>query len=86
MNNRETRRTVGRNLKARREDLGISQKAVAIEAGVSRTTLWKIERGRSSLPLESTPAVLKFLDLGDDPLILLSPIRRVWGKGMLEQD
>ncbi len=85
MNDRVTRRIIGRNLKNRREDLGVTQKAVAVEAGLSRTTLWKIERGRSSLPLESTPAVLKFLDLGEDPLVLLQPIPRSWGEGILEQ-
>ena len=86
MNTRETRRIIGRNLKNRREDLEKTQKAVATEAGISRTTLWKIENGRSSLPLESTPAVLKFLDLGNDPLVLLKPIPRLWGKGVLKQD
>lgn len=85
MNDRATRRIIGRNLKNRREDLGVTQKAVASEAGLSRTTLWKIERGRSSLPLESAPALLKFLDLGEDPLVLLAPISRPWGKGIVEK-
>lgn len=85
MNMRETRRIIGRNLKARRQDLEVSQKEVATHAGISRTTLWKIENGRSSLPLESAPAVLKFLDLGEDPLVLLKPIERTWGKGVLDQ-
>lgn len=85
MNDRVARRIIGRNLKNRREDLGVTQKAVASEAGLSRTTLWKIECGRSSLPLESTPALLKFLDLGEDPLVLLAPIPRPWGKGIVEK-
>ena len=85
MSMRDTRRIIGKNLKARREDLGVSQKSVADKAGLSRTTLWKIECGRSSLPLEAAPAILKYLDLGEDPLVLLAPIRRTWGKGMLEQ-
>lgn len=86
MNMRQARRIIGRNLKNRREDLGVTQKSVAEFAGLSRTTLWKIEKGRSSLPLEATPGVLKYLDLGDDPLVLLSPIPRPWGKGVLDSD
>ena len=86
MNMRDTRRIIGKNLKARRQDLGVTMRQVAQAGGIGRTTLWKIESGRSSLPLESTPAVLKFLDLGEDPLVLLTPIRREWGKGMLDQD
>ncbi|EKU98112.1 putative transcriptional regulator [Leptolyngbya sp. PCC 7375] len=86
MNMRETRRIIGNNLKARRKDLGVTMRQVAQAGGIGRTTLWKIECGRSSLPLESTPAVLKFLDLGEDPLVLLTPSRRKWGKGMIDQD
>ena len=81
---REQRRLIGRNLKLRRIDLGINKKAVADVAGINIKTLTKIENGQSSLPLESAPEVVKFLDLGEDIRVLLSPFPKQWDKGLLE--
>ncbi|ESA39090.1 hypothetical protein N836_28865 [Leptolyngbya sp. Heron Island J] len=86
MNPREQRRLIGRNLKLRRLDLGFTKKAVADAAGVNIKTVTRIENGQSSLPLECAPSVVKFLDLGEDIQVLLSPLPRPWGKGVLNQD
>ena len=86
MNQREQRRLIGRKLKLRRLDLGFTKKAVADAVGLNTKTVTRIERGQSSLPLESAPNVVKFLDLGEDIQVLLAPLPKSWGKGMLEQD
>ena len=60
---RTDRITIGRNIRLRRKDLGISQTNLANAIGVHRVTLSKIESGRCSLPFESAPIVIEILKL-----------------------
>jgi transcriptional regulator with XRE-family HTH domain len=67
----DLQRTVGRNLRAHREDKGLSQEAFADELGVHRTYMGGIERGERNLTLKSLERIAGQLDL--DPLLLLQP-------------
>ncbi|MFC4245336.1 helix-turn-helix domain-containing protein [Gryllotalpicola reticulitermitis] len=63
-------RALGRNLKAWREQRGISQETLAHELGYHRTYLGAVERGERNLSLRS---VEKLADqLGVEPLELLN--------------
>jgi transcriptional regulator with XRE-family HTH domain len=67
----DLQRTVGRNLRAHREDKGLSQEAFADELSVHRTYMGGIERGERNLTLKSLERIAGQLDL--DPLLLLQP-------------
>lgn len=67
----DLQRTVGRNLRAHREDKSLSQEAFADELGVHRTYMGGIERGERNLTLKSLERIAGQLDL--DPLLLLQP-------------
>jgi transcriptional regulator with XRE-family HTH domain len=58
---RMSRITIGRNIRLRRKDLGLSQTALAEVIGCNRKMVGQIENGRTSLPLESAPAVVEML-------------------------
>jgi y4mF family transcriptional regulator len=51
---------LGRTLKQRRKDLGITQPHLAEIAGISKNTLYKLERGESN---PSWEIVLKLMDV-----------------------
>jgi transcriptional regulator with XRE-family HTH domain len=68
----DLQRTVGRNLRAYREDKGLSQEAFADELGVHRTYMGGIERGERNLTLKSLERIASQVEL--DPLALLQPI------------
>lgn len=61
MSLRTDRTVIGRNMRLRRQDLDLSQTEVAKQIGLNRKTLGEIERGRSSLPLESAVIAVKVL-------------------------
>lgn len=66
----DLQRTVGRNLRAMREEEGFSQEAFADELGVHRTYLGGLERGERNLTLQTLEALAE--QLGVEPLALLS--------------
>jgi transcriptional regulator with XRE-family HTH domain len=70
----DLQRTVGRNLRAYREQLGLSQEAFADGLGVHRTYMGGIERGERNLTLKTLERIAEQLDL--DPMRLLRPIPR----------
>ena len=79
MDLKKSRKQIGSNILHRRIDLGLKQKQVAQVIGVSKFTMSRIERGLSSVPLETAPSLVKFLELGSDVDILLAPPSEAWG-------
>ena len=63
--------TVGRNLRAHREGLGLSQEAFADQLGVHRTYMGAVERGERNLTLQTIERIARQIDV--DPLALLTP-------------
>jgi transcriptional regulator with XRE-family HTH domain len=61
--------TVGRNLRAHRQQQGLSQEEFAEVLGVHRTYMGGIERGERNLTLKSLERIAE--RIGVDPLILL---------------
>jgi transcriptional regulator with XRE-family HTH domain len=68
----DLQRTVGRNLRAYREDKSLSQEAFADELGVHRTYMGGIERGERNLTLKSLERLAARIEM--EPLALLQPI------------
>ncbi|MEH6658130.1 helix-turn-helix transcriptional regulator [Leeuwenhoekiella marinoflava] len=58
-----SKKTLGNQLKERRENLKITQSQVADLAGVSVNTLYKIERGQANPTLESLEKITDILGL-----------------------
>lgn len=65
----ELQRIVGRNLRAYRQQRGLSQEAFADQLGVHRTYMGGLERGERNLTLQSLERLAEELDIG--PLELL---------------
>lgn len=65
----DLQRTVGRNLRAHREALGLSQEAFADTVGVHRTYMGGLERGERNLTLRSLERIAAVIEI--DPLDLL---------------
>ncbi len=65
----ELQRVVGRNLRAYREERGLSQEAFADTLGVHRTYMGGVERGERNLTLKSVERIAE--RIGVDPLELL---------------
>jgi transcriptional regulator with XRE-family HTH domain len=65
----DLQRTVGQNLRAYREQRGLSQEAFAEVLGVHRTYMGGIERGERNLTLKSLERIAAQLSV--DPLALL---------------
>jgi transcriptional regulator with XRE-family HTH domain len=63
VNETELYRTIGERLRARREELGLKQSALAAEAGLRRTSITNIEAGRQKAPLHVLYALCLALDL-----------------------
>lgn len=70
----DLQRTVGRNLRAYREQRGYSQEAFADVLGVHRTYMGGIERGERNLTLKSLERIADRVGL--DPLELLKSAAR----------
>ena len=66
----DLQRRVGANLRAYREEQGLSQESFAEVVGVHRTYLGGLERGERNLTLKSLERLAETLDL--DPLDLLN--------------
>jgi transcriptional regulator with XRE-family HTH domain len=67
----DLQRIVGRNLRAYREERGLSQEAFADVLGVHRTYMGGIERGERNLTLKSVERIASHIEL--EPLTLLLP-------------
>ena len=66
----DLQKQVGKNLRAHRQHLGLSQEAFADLVGVHRTYMGGLERGERNLTLRSLERLAEVLEL--DPLTLLS--------------
>lgn len=69
----DLQKTVGANLKAYRNERGLSQEAFAQALGVHRTYMGGLERGERNLTLKALERIAGKLDV--DPLTLLSAPR-----------
>ncbi len=56
-------------IKFEREKRGLSQEALALMAGISRSAIWKIESGKVSPTLETLEKIAKALDMDFASLI-----------------
>ena len=65
----DLQRTVGLNLRAYREALGLSQEAFADLLGKHRTYVGGIERGERNLTLKNVERIAALIEL--EPLVLL---------------
>ena len=65
----DLQRTVGANLRAHREALGVDQESFAHSLGMHRTYIGSIERGERNLSLKKVEWLAK--QLGIEPLDLL---------------
>lgn len=65
----DLQRTVGRNLRAYRNQRGLSQEAFAEIVGVHRTYMGGLERGERNLTLKSVERIAA--KIGVDPLVLM---------------
>ena len=76
----DLQRTLGQNLRAYREQQGLSQEAFADVLGLHRTYVGGLERGERNLTLKSVERIAEMLEL--DPLELLKekPRRRNRGR------
>ena len=66
----DLQRTVGENLRAYREDQGLSQEAFAEVLGYHRTYVGGLERGERNITLRSLERIAA--QLGLDPIVLLT--------------
>jgi transcriptional regulator with XRE-family HTH domain len=71
----DLQRTVGRNLRAHRLALGLSQEDLADRLGVHRTYMGGVERGERKLTLKSLERLAGCM--GVDPRAMLDPGRDV---------
>jgi transcriptional regulator with XRE-family HTH domain len=60
----------GEKFRQRRKQLGLSQKAVAVEAGVSRRTVQNVESSANSLGIDFIEAIADVLDLSEDEMLI----------------
>lgn len=65
----DLQKAVGRNLRAYRQEHGLSQEAFADLVGVHRTYMGGLERGERNLTLKSLERIAE--KIGQDPLELL---------------
>lgn len=70
----DLQRLVGRNLRAYREERGLSQEAFAEVVGVHRTYMGAVERGERNLTLRSVERIAE--RIGVEALNLLEPSRQ----------
>lgn len=61
-------------IKFEREKRGISQEGLALEAGMSRSAIWKIESGKVSPTLETLEKIAKALDMDFNALMDVSKV------------
>lgn len=62
-------REIGKRIRSEREALGFSQKEIADEVGMSRTSIVNIEAGRQHLPLHTLCVIADALGISVNCLI-----------------
>jgi ribosome-binding protein aMBF1 (putative translation factor) len=72
------RKDIGRHIRLRRSDIGLSQTVLAQKIGISPRTMRRIENGTSSLPFESAPALIVELGIKDVNVLYQKPVVE-WG-------
>jgi transcriptional regulator with XRE-family HTH domain len=72
--------TLGHHLRRRRLELGLYQKDVALQIGVTASTVWNWENGWSSITLSCMPKVIEFLGYNPIPCPEDLMGRLVWYK------
>lgn len=60
------------NIKALRENRGLTQEQVAFELNMSQNTYSKYERGVRAMPIETLVALCQFYDVSADDVLGLS--------------
>lgn len=65
----DLQKRVGRNLRAHRQALGLSQEAFADVAGVRRTYMGGLERGERNLTLQSLEQLAERLGVSPEELL-----------------
>lgn len=85
-------RMLGRNLRRRREELGLSQAVIAQRVGVARTTITNIESAEQHPPLHTLYAICAELDVElaamlptREELSRLSTITTIVGEGEIRE-
>lgn len=63
------RKAIGRLIAKRRNELGLSQRALGELAGVSRVMIYAIESGATHVPWKRAPAPAKALGLTQDDIL-----------------
>lgn len=63
---------MGEQIKLARLRRNLSTKIISERAGISRTTLWNVERGNASTPIGTYAAVLHALNNMDSDLLLIA--------------
>ncbi len=76
----DLQRILGQNLRAYREERGLSQEAFADELGLHRTYVGGLERGERNLTLRSVERIAECLGLEPLDLMASMPPRRRAGK------
>lgn len=71
-----TTREFGARIRARREELGLSQEAAALRCGIHWTQLGKVERGQRSVRLENIVKIASGLDVPPGVLLDGVPVPR----------
>lgn len=79
---RPTKSRIGRNLRAFRAHVGLTQAEFAQEIGMSLRYYSDVERGRENLTLDSVDALAA--DLGIDPVALIAADADGWTRGVIE--
>jgi transcriptional regulator with XRE-family HTH domain len=59
----DIRRTIGWNLRKMRVDRGLSQEKLALEAGIDRSYVGRIERGLENVTVAALEALASVLDI-----------------------
>lgn len=72
--------TLGDHLRRRRFELGLYQKDVAIQIGVTTSTIWNWENNWSSITLNCMPKVIEFLGYNPSPCPEELMVRLSWYK------
>ena len=70
----ETTRVFGERVRKRRQELGLSQEAAAVQCGIHWTQLGKVERGQRSLRLETIVKIAAGLDIDAGRLVSKLPM------------
>lgn len=60
---------LGRSIRARRKELGISQEALALQSGIDRSHFGRIERGERNLTLLNLLRICEALELTASSLL-----------------